>query len=173
MTSPPNKSATFARWPARLFPASTVYDVPGADDEQDIRRHPSSLERDRDDVRRALAHLAAIGGCAFADLEAERRAEVAEAFREVGGAPLAALVRVVLLCYYRDDRVMRSLGQEAAPAFSQGACRRAGRLVAARSGPRAAADVSHGGIVDDTLFSPPSTRPCAWWGGVGGGGRLR
>ena len=52
--------------------------------------------------------------------EAERRAEVAAAFREVGGAPLAALVRVVLLCYYRDDRVMRSLGQEVRPPFPMG-----------------------------------------------------
>ena len=43
-----------------------------------------------------------------------------KAFREVGGAPLAALVRVVLLCYYRDDRVMRSLGQEARPPFPRG-----------------------------------------------------
>ena len=39
---------------------------------------------------------------------------------DVGGAPLAALVRVVLLCYYRDDRVMRSLGQEARPPFPKG-----------------------------------------------------
>ena len=41
-------------------------------------------------------------------------------FREAGGAPLAALVRVVLLCYYRDDRVMRSLGQEPRPPFPKG-----------------------------------------------------
>ena len=39
---------------------------------------------------------------------------------EVGGSPLAALVRVVLLCYYRDDRVMRSLGQEPRPPFPKG-----------------------------------------------------
>ena len=36
------------------------------------------------------------------------------------GAPLTALVRVVLLCYYRDDRVMRSLGQEPRPPFPKG-----------------------------------------------------
>ena len=49
-----------------------------------------------------------------------RRAEVAAAFRETGGAPLAALVRVVLLCYYRDDRVMGSLGLEPRPPFPKG-----------------------------------------------------
>lgn len=103
-----------------IIPPSTVYDVPGADDEKIFNDILRSLERDRDDIRRALVHLEAIGGCAFADLEAARRAEVAAAFREVGGTPLAALVRVVLLCYYRDDRVMRSLGQEARPPFPKG-----------------------------------------------------
>ena len=45
---------------------------------------------------------------------------MAAAFRETGGAPLAALVRVVLLCYYRDDRVMGSLGLEPRPPFPRG-----------------------------------------------------
>ena len=103
-----------------IIPASAVYDVPGADDEKIFNDILRNLERDRDDIRRALSHLTAIGGCAFADLEPERRTEVAAAFREVGAAPLAALVRVVLLCYYRDDRVMRSLGQEARPPFPKG-----------------------------------------------------
>jgi len=103
-----------------IIPASTVYGVPGADDETIFNDILRNLERDRDDIRRALSHLAAIGGCAFADLEPKHRTEVAAAFREVGGAPLAALVRLVLLCYYRDDRVMRSLGQEARPPFPLG-----------------------------------------------------
>lgn len=105
---------------AMIIPPSAVYDVPGADDEKIFNDILRNLERDRDDIGRALSHLAAIGGCPFAELEAERRTGVAAAFREVGGAPLAALVRVVLLCYYRDDRVMRSLGQEARPPFPKG-----------------------------------------------------
>jgi hypothetical protein len=103
-----------------IIPASAVYDVPGADDDKIFSDILRSLERDRDDIARALSHLAAIGGCAFVDLEDDHRADVAKAFREVGGAPLAALVRVVLLCYYRDDRVMRSLGQEVRPPFPKG-----------------------------------------------------
>jgi hypothetical protein len=103
-----------------IIPPSPTYGVPGADDElifDDILR---SLERDRNDISRALVQLATLAGCAFADLGPQRRAEVAAAFREAGGAPLAALVRVVLLCYYRDDRVMRSLGQEPRPPFPKG-----------------------------------------------------
>jgi hypothetical protein len=103
-----------------IIPASAAHGVPGADDDKIFGDILKSLERDRNDIRSALAHLATLAGGAFAELEPARRAEVAAAFREVGGAPLAALVRVVLLCYYRDDRVMRSLGQEPRPPFPKG-----------------------------------------------------
>jgi hypothetical protein len=103
-----------------IIPPSEAYDVPGADDDKIFCDILLSLERDQDDVCRALAHLASLAGGAFADLGPERRAEVAATFREAGGAPLTALVRVVLLCYYRDDRVMRSLGQEPRPPFPKG-----------------------------------------------------
>jgi hypothetical protein len=103
-----------------IIPPSRDYGVPGADDELIFNDILRSLERDHGDIRRALAQLAALVGGAFADLGPERRTEVAATFREIGGAPLAALVRVVLLCYYRDDRVMRSLGQEPRPPFPKG-----------------------------------------------------
>jgi hypothetical protein len=103
-----------------IIPPSATYGVPGADDERifvDILR---SLERDHGDICQALAHLARLAGGAFAELDPARRAELAATFRESGGAPLAALVRVVLLCYYRDDRVMQSLGLEPRPPFPRG-----------------------------------------------------
>jgi hypothetical protein len=103
-----------------IIPPSATYGVPGADDERIFGDILRSLERDRDDICRALAHLASLASGAFADLEPARSIEVAARFREAGGAPLAALVRVVLLCYYRDDRVMRSLGQEPRPPFPKG-----------------------------------------------------
>ena len=103
-----------------IIPPSAAYDVPGADDDKIFADILRSLERDHDDICRALADLAKLAGDAFADLEPERRVEVAAEFRETGGAPLTALVRVVMLCYYRDDRVMRSLGQEPRPPFPKG-----------------------------------------------------
>jgi hypothetical protein len=103
-----------------IIPASGAYGVPGADDERIFADILRSLARDREDVCQALAHLTRLAGGAFADLQPERRVEVAAQFREVGGAPLAILVRLVLLCYYRDDRVMRSLGQEPRAPFPQG-----------------------------------------------------
>jgi hypothetical protein len=103
-----------------IIPPSVTYGVPGADDELIFNDVLRNFERDRNDIGRALAHLATLAGGAFADLEPARRAAVGETFREAGGAPLAALVRVVLLCYYRDDRVMRALGLEPRPPFPQG-----------------------------------------------------
>jgi hypothetical protein len=103
-----------------IVPPSPTYGVPGADDDLIFNDILRSLERDRDDICQALTHLARLAGGAFADLGPERRSEVANTFREAGGAPLAATVRVVLLCYYRDDRVMRSLGQEPRPPFPKG-----------------------------------------------------
>jgi hypothetical protein len=103
-----------------IIPPSAIFGVPGADDDKIFNDILNSLERDRDDICRALAQLGTLAGGAFAGLEPARRTEVAATFRQSGGAPLAALVRVVLLCYYRDDRVMRSLGQEPRPPFPKG-----------------------------------------------------
>ena len=116
----PEQIRDFRALAGMIIPTSQSYDVPGADDEKIFSDILRSLERDRGDICRALADLAALSGGAFAELEPSRCAEVAGRFREAGGAPLAALVRVVLLCYYRDDRVMRSLGQEPRPPFPKG-----------------------------------------------------
>jgi hypothetical protein len=103
-----------------MIPASTRHGVPGADDAPIFADILKSLERDTADTRTALRQLAALSGGAFAGLSPERRAEVAARFRQEGGSPLFALNRVVLLCYYRDDRVMRSLGQEPRSPFPKG-----------------------------------------------------
>lgn len=103
-----------------MIPASTKYGVPGADDPAIFADIARSLERDTADVAAALARLAAIGGRPFADLDAEKRRATADTFRAEGGLALTALIRVILLCYYRDDRVMRALGQEPRPPFPKG-----------------------------------------------------
>jgi hypothetical protein len=103
-----------------IIPASDTYKVPGADDALIFADIRNSLERDTADARTALALLAKLSGGSFAALPPERRTEIARTFKEQGAAPLFSLVRVVLLCYYRDDRVMRSLGQEPRPPFPKG-----------------------------------------------------
>jgi hypothetical protein len=105
---------------AMIIPASTEYAVPGADDaaiQADILK---TMGRDTEAVRAALDHLARLAGRPLAELDAARRDAVAKEFRASGGAAAATLVRVVLQCYYRDDRVLRSLGLELRAPFPMG-----------------------------------------------------
>jgi hypothetical protein len=79
-----------------------------------------TLGRDTAPVVVALDHLARLAGKPLAELGSARRDEIASEFRATGGAAAATLVRVVLQCYYRDDRVLRSLGLELRAPFPQG-----------------------------------------------------
>jgi hypothetical protein len=105
---------------AMIIPASSEYKVPGADDAAVQADIIATLGRDTALVSAALDHLARLAGKPLSELDAERREVVAKEFRASGGAPAATLTRVVLQCYYRDDRVLRSLGLELRPPFPQG-----------------------------------------------------
>jgi hypothetical protein len=103
-----------------MIPASEEYGVPGADDSAIFADVLRSLGRDTALVRVALAELAALGGAAFADLDAERAVAVAAQFHNARSVAFAALGRVILQCYYRDDRVLRALGIDPRPPFPKG-----------------------------------------------------
>ena len=93
---------------AMIIPASDEYKVPGADDaaiQADILK---TLGRDTALTAEALDDLARLAGKPLAELDQAQRDKVADEFRATGGAAAATLVRVVLQCYYRDDRVLRS-----------------------------------------------------------------
>jgi hypothetical protein len=105
---------------AMIIPASDEYNVPGADDAAVQADMLATLGRDTAMVSAALDHLARLAGKPLAELDTARGEAVAKEFRAAGGAPAATLTRVVLQCYYRDDRVLRSLGLELRPPFPQG-----------------------------------------------------
>ena len=105
---------------AMIIPASEQHKVPGADDTAIQADILNTLGRDTDMMRVALDHLARLAGKPLADLDSARRDKVAKEFRATGGAAAATLVRVVLQCYYRDDRVVRSLGIEPVAPFPGG-----------------------------------------------------
>jgi hypothetical protein len=105
---------------AMIVPASDEYNVPGADDAAIQADMLATLGRDTAMVREALDHLARLAGMPLASLDAARRDAVAQQFRASGGGAAATLTRVVLQCYYRDDRVLRSLGLELRPPFPKG-----------------------------------------------------
>jgi hypothetical protein len=103
-----------------IVPASANYGVPGADDDTIFADILGSIGRDHEAVRTALATLCALAGGSFAALDATRRSNVAAKLRAEGGTAVNVLTRIVLLCYYRDDRVMLSLGLEARAPFPKG-----------------------------------------------------
>jgi hypothetical protein len=103
-----------------MVPANAEYGIPGADDPAIFADILASLDRDFDGVRAALGALAALAGGSFADLDDARREAVVQAFQAQGGAAPTILTRVVLQCYYRDERVVRSLGLEPGPPFPKG-----------------------------------------------------
>ncbi len=103
-----------------MIPVSEEYRVPGADDAAIQADIVTTLGRDAVGVREALDHLARLAGMPLADLDQSRREAVAQQFRNTGGSAAATLVRVVLQCYYRDDRVLGSLGLELRAPFPQG-----------------------------------------------------
>jgi hypothetical protein len=98
-----------------MIPASAEYGVPSANDPlifEDILR---SLGRDSPAVRRALRRVAGIG-----DLSPDQAETTAEALLSQTDPDIVTLGRVVLGCYYRDDRVMHSVGREPRAPFPQG-----------------------------------------------------
>lgn len=98
-----------------MIPASAEYGVPGAADDAIFADILRSFGREEPHV---LAVLRELEG--FADLDPVQREAKAAQLRQRGGDALLGLSRVILQCYYRDDRVMRALGMEARPPFPKG-----------------------------------------------------
>jgi hypothetical protein len=103
-----------------MIPASAEFGVPGADDSTIFADIIGTMARDLDHVRQALRELTELARGAIAELSPARREAAVLAFRERGGFAAATLSRVILQCYYRDDRVVRSLGLEPRPPFPLG-----------------------------------------------------
>jgi hypothetical protein len=105
---------------AEIIPASAEFDVPGADDPAIQADILATLGRDAGLVREALDQIARLTGGPLASLDPAGRHAVAMELRITGGEAVATLTRVVLQCYYRDDRVVCSLGLEPRPPYPKG-----------------------------------------------------
>ena len=103
-----------------IIPASVEFAVPGADDPAIQADMVATLGRDTGLVRQALDEIARLAGMPLASLNPARQQAVARELHAKGGPAVAALTRVVLQCYYRDDRVVRSLGLEPRPPYPKG-----------------------------------------------------
>ena len=107
-----------------IVPPSKQYQVPGAGDraicDNIIKDAGSRMDR----LLSALAMLDDLAAQAhqrpFADLEGPLREAVGLAFQTAHSGPAAMLQTLVTQCYYRDDRVLLSLGRAARPPFPDG-----------------------------------------------------
>ena len=106
-----------------MIPASESHNVPAADDDlilSDIlgtaRQHAELLEA-------GLAGLEARAqeaGGTFTELDADQRQSLAQQTQASDPSFYRVLVSITVQCYYRDARVMESLGMEARPPFPKG-----------------------------------------------------
>jgi hypothetical protein len=103
-----------------MVPSSADYRVPGADDAAIFADIVRSLGRDQSAVREALAALRAMAGGDFAAIDEAAAEATAMALLARQGPEITALGRAVLQCYYRDERVIRSLGLEPGAPFPKG-----------------------------------------------------
>jgi hypothetical protein len=103
-----------------MVPSSTDYRVPGADDAAIFADIVRSLGRDQSAVRKALAMLRETAGGDFAAIDEAEAEATAMALLRREVPEITALGRAVLQCYYRDDRVIRSLGLEPGAPFPKG-----------------------------------------------------
>jgi hypothetical protein len=103
-----------------IIPPSATYGVPGADDPQIFADILRSGGRDLPDLERALLVIDEMAGGQLTSLSHERQAQVLAAFH-ANEPELAHVVEAVTArCYYRDDRIMASIGVEARPPFPVG-----------------------------------------------------
>lgn len=88
-----------------IIPASERHGVPGANDPAIMAEIIVSAERDETAVRAALTAFEAIDDASF---------------QQSHPAEVDVLQTIVASCYYRDGRVLQSLGREAKPPMPDG-----------------------------------------------------
>jgi hypothetical protein len=103
-----------------MIPMSEEHRVPGADDATIFTDILATLRPSASLVIDALRLLSRLGGSDFAALPPDRQHAAAERFRTSGSPLVSVIVALVAQCYYRDDRVMSSLGMEPRPPFPLG-----------------------------------------------------
>ncbi|MBI2716979.1 MAG: hypothetical protein HYX37_21410 [Rhizobiales bacterium] len=100
-----------------MVPADAKLGVPGADDPAILADIVRSVGRDLPLVRKAITEITAKS---FASLDRDRREVLINDMYGSRAAPIVALGRVILGAYYREDRVLLALRQEARAPFPKG-----------------------------------------------------
>ncbi|MBL4720244.1 MAG: gluconate 2-dehydrogenase subunit 3 family protein [Alphaproteobacteria bacterium] len=107
-----------------IIPASDEYGAPSAGDAAIVEAILTDSERKRPRLIAALSTLEGLSREAhdvgFGDLSDEQRDGIVASFRDEHGRAADMIAALTVQCYYRDDRVMISLGMEPRPPHPDG-----------------------------------------------------
>jgi hypothetical protein len=103
-----------------MTPPSPEFAAPGADDPAIFADIVRSVRCDRAALGQALRAVDAAAGGRLAGLAEMEQATVLARFRADEPAQAAILEAVTVGCYYRDDRVLTSIGMYPRPPFPRG-----------------------------------------------------
>jgi len=103
-----------------MIPPNANFDVPGAGDPDIFADILTSIGRDLPALREALDEIERRAGGRLAALPPDEQSRILAEFRADRPDLTGAVEAVTVRCYYRDDRVMRSIGMEARPPFPIG-----------------------------------------------------
>lgn len=104
-----------------IIPASDAHGVPGADDEIIFTDLMTSAGPTLKFIAEHLGMLESLAGeGSFVDASLEDQVALAERFRSAYPEAAALIVSLICQCYYRDPRVLESLGTPARPPFPEG-----------------------------------------------------
>ncbi len=114
------ETATLQAVVGHIIPASAEHGIPAASDPAIFADIAGSLGRYDAEIREALRLIEAAAGGAFVTLSAAEQMAALTRFRAGHPALATALGAVTARCYYRDDRVMASIGMDVRPPFPRG-----------------------------------------------------
>ena len=114
------ETSTLATLAGMVIPASAKYGVPGADDEAILKEIIGTARRHADVITEGLNFINAEARkhkTSFSSLSEDTRKDIVEG---VPQAFIRDLVTIAVQGYYKDPRIMESLGMEPRPPFPEG-----------------------------------------------------
>lgn len=103
-----------------MIPASERHGVPGADDPAIFADMLGSIQRDHNALVTTMNAVDTAAGGSLAALSFEQQAALLARLRSESPGMFGVVEAVASRAYYRDDRVLKSIGVEVRPPFPKG-----------------------------------------------------
>ena len=103
-----------------MIPASAQFGMPAADDAAIVADMVGSVRRDVENLKQLLGLVDRAAGGSLCALPAQEQKPLLTRLRAEGPAAFAVVEALIARAYYRDERVLRSIGMEPRPPFPKG-----------------------------------------------------